>query len=307
MGYFTGVCSSYAEIVATLVNVVKNAGIGWEELTDTGGYSVLHKESLYVQVRTIYNGAGVLGRTSRDSGAPINLVGVSDFYATSGAKLGPIQFPVNYFCFTFTNPDEVYFIIKDRDRYQFIAFGQSNVTFTTGTGLWVAGTTGLTSTLPYYIDLADYASYRPHFSTYGYVSSSSDTCAAPFWSYTYSTSSAYNYNNAWLNSDSGWVINSSGARPVGLLLASQPNEFNNQALLLPITYNGGRDATLTNARYIRINYIDPEDILYHGAEQWMVFPFFRKINAWYRVSGDYKYLMDLDSTLTYGWAIRKVS
>jgi len=300
MGYSTGVCNSYSDIVTTLVNIVKNLGTGWEELKDSSNYSVLHKDNMYVQVRTIYSGAGILGRTSLNSGQPINLVGIGDFHATDGAKLGPTQFPINYYCFTFTNPDEIYFIIKDRDRYQFIAFGKSNINFTTGTGLWTTGTMGLTSTIPIYICLADsyfdslggvyYSSYSNIYNRVG---------PAPFWSYTYDGTTARCYNNTWINTDSGWIANTYGARPLGALFASQPNEFNNQALFLPITCTGGANLTLTNARYVRNNFIDPEEIVYHGNEQWVVFPFFRKVNI-YKTN-----LTNLDSSLTFGWAIKK--
>jgi len=300
MGYYTGVCTSYSDIVTTLVNLVKNSGTGWAQQTDSQGYSVLNKGNMYVQVRTIYSGVGVLGRTSRDSGQPVNLVGIGNFHSTYGAMLGPTQFPVNYHCFIFTNPDEIYFLIKDRDRFQFIAFGKSNINFTTGTGLWTTGTMGLVSNTPQYIDLGR-SEYRDQL---GY-SDSSNTCAAPFWSYSYNNSSAYTYNNSWIHTDDGWTGNTSGVRPVAVLLMSQPNEFNNQALFIPITCYGGRYLTLTNARYIRNNFIDPEEIVYHGSESWMVFPFFKKVNAFYRVSGYYGYLSNLDSSLTYGWAIKK--
>ena len=57
-------------------------------------------------------------------------------------------------------------------------------------------------------------------------------------------------------------------------------------------------AKIENARYLRIDNLQPEQILTFGAEKWMVFPFHKK-NSSVRDGGT-----SIDHSGTFGWAIR---
>jgi hypothetical protein len=50
-----------------------------------------------------------------------------------------------------------------------------------------------------------------------------------------------------------------------------------------------------------INYLDPETVIYHGDEQWMAFPYFRKV---YKSPYTFSIVV-ADNTGNFGWAIKK--
>ena len=93
-------------------------------------------------------------------------------------------------------------------------------------------------------------------------------------------------------------------------LRSQPQEFNKEALLLPIhvfkrhnVYSGQYQHVMTaqKARYLKINYLDPETIITKGSDQWVVFPFFKKVyQVVYWTGVNYT-----THTGNFGWAIKK--
>lgn len=317
MAFYTGTCTTYDDMKTTLINICESNG--WTATTDSAGKDVIYKGDLYVMLDVTtgsFNSLGITGRTGVNEGSAPGRVGISDFYQRESYPCpGPVQFPVKYFCFTYSDIDEVYFLINYADMYQWIAFGKSNITLP-GTGLWVAGTSGLDSRrMPAFIIINTSGSFTAH-NSYIYA-----TCAAMFW-----TAQPYNSDgkpcmNYWLhsniNSSYPWslALNDSYSNAVGIKyltthLESQPNEYNQQSLLLPIlpyhtsaVYSGYYTlvAHVQKARHLMINYLDPETIIYHGDEQWMVFPYFRKVyQSPYTFS-----IVRTTHTGNYGWVIKK--
>jgi len=314
MAFYTGTCTSYDDMKTTLINLCELNG--WTATTDSDGKDVIYKGNLYIMIDVTtgsFNSFGITGRTGVNEGSTPGRVGISDFYQYSSDPCpGPVQFPVKYFCFIYSDIDEVYFLINYAEMYQWLAFGKSNITLP-GTGLWVAGTSGLYSNYtPKYITIRSDGSSK-YYST--------STSAALFWSsHTYSNRPASFYNY-WLHSNINtnypWSLTLSdySHAPTGIKyltyhLESQPNEYNQQSLLLPVlayhsnnVYPGYYTlvAHVQKARHLMINYLEPETILYHGDEQWMVFPYLRKVyQSPYTFS-----LSNVDHTGNFGWAIKK--
>jgi len=292
---------------------------GWSHTTDSSGKDVIYKGNLYVMLDVTtgsFNSFGITGRTGINEGSAPGRVGLSDFYDYYGDPTpGPVLFPVRYFCFTYNDIDEVYFLINYLDMYQWIAFGKSNITLP-GTGLWVAGTSGLNSgSKPAYIVSTPNGAVGL-VNVFVYA-----TSGALFWTSSVRDSNSKPGLNYWLHSNINpsypWSLalnnNCSGAVGIKYLttyITSQPNEFNQQSLLLPVLayhtsalYSGKYTlvAHIQKARHLMINYLDPETVIYHGDEQWMVFPHLRKVyQSPYSFSLSY-----VTHTGNYGWAIKK--
>ena len=313
MAFYTGTCTTYDDMKTTLINICESNG--WTATTDNAGKDVIYKGDLYIMIDVTtgsFNSLGITGRTGVNEGSAPGRVGISDFYQYYSYPCpGPVQFPVKYFCFAYNDIDEVYFLINYADMYQWIAFGKSNITLP-GTGLWVAGTSGL------------YSSYKPNtitINTSGGGMSRRTTSTALFWSSHYYYNTTIPSFNYWLHSNINpsypWSLalsnyNNSlvGIKYLTDHLQSQPNEYNQQSLLLPVLVYHKNDiysgyytlaAHIQKARHLMINYLDPETIIYHGDEQWMVFPCFRKVyQSPYTFS-----LSETTHTGNFGWAIKK--
>jgi len=289
MAYNTGICNSFDELKTALISCcVSN---GWTSTTDSAGKDVIYKDNLYVMVETLSYCLRIAGRTGVSEGSTPTYVGITDFYNDGDPWPGNVEFPVTYFCFTYASVDEVYFVIKYNNKYQWLAFGKSNIALP-GTGLWIAGTAGLYGTTKSKYNIPSYISTS--------TGSSQSTAPALFWmAYNYysATYNYYGFKNYWLHSNINpnypWSLaqdNYESYAPVGKnylnsYLSGQPNRFNQQSLLLPILVNHAHSvysgyyslvAQLQNARHIVMSYIDPETVLYHGVEQWVVFPHFAR-------------------------------
>jgi hypothetical protein len=316
MAFYTGTCTSYDDMKTTLINLCELNG--WTATTDSAGKDVIYKGNLYIMVDVTtgsFNSLGITGRTGVNEGSAPGRVGISDFYQQISYPCpGPVQFPMKYFCFAYSDIDEVYFLINYADMYQWIAFGKSNITLP-GTRLWVAGTSGLNSSYkPAYIDI----------NSTGYSKPIIGTNAALFWFAQYYSAESYitPYKNFWLHSNINpsypWSLSTDNyyqSTPLGIKylttrLYSQPNEYNQQSLLLPVLVYHKNDiysgyytlaAHIQKARHLMINYLDPETIIYHGDEQWMVFPYLRKV-----YQSPYTFSLEIvDHTGNFGWAIKK--
>jgi len=310
MAYNTGICNSFGELKTALINCcVSN---GWTSTTD-GSNDVIYKGNLYVMLNSSTTYFKATGRTGINEGSAPGSVGIGNFHVYNSSYVcpGAVTFPVTYFCFTYNDIDEVYFVIEYNSMYQWLAFGKSNIILP-GTGLWVAGTMGSSNAqnIEIQTDGDTYSSYIYHTST------------ALFWSnYICNDSYGNSARNYWLHSNINaaypWSLGTNnyysdavGIKYLTSYLHGQPNEFNQQALLLPILayhtsaiYPGHYTlvAHVQKARHIKINYLDPEMILYHGNEQWVVFPWFKKEYQSPYSTG----LSVVTHTGNFGWAIKK--
>jgi len=350
MAYVTGICTSFEDIKNAIVSLSQQAG--WAITTDSAGKTVLHKGDLYVMIdmgKYTYGGANrydcvrIKGRTTLEGAShPYNIplsVGISDFYGNdSYYPTGPVQFPVTFHGFYYSDIDEIYFVVTYNYIYQYIAFGKSNITLP-GTGLWVSGTSACEGDMPYVHGDSWANRQRPMFirmdpSGYGDYTTNGNHSPAIFWTGIRSTGNIYfNFadRNYWLHHNINgdpWSLATTIAWTDGVgvgyierYLKSQPQQANNQAMLLPImayktcavyssTYY--HVATLQKARHIKINYLDPETVISNGDEQWVVFPWFKKVpmpayahiveDTINGVSGK---AYAVNHSGNYGWAIKK--
>lgn len=292
MAYYTGVANNLSELHGALVAMCVSNGWAWDAGTGVLSKAGLFSKQLYVYTDATVSAVRVHGKSALVEGFAPNPVCIA-----TNASL-PITFPVTYYGFVFTNPDEVYLVINyNIDFHQFVSFGQSDRWGLPGTGLWAAGTQ----------NAFDYASGITTNSS-GNTSASDKTTAGPFFS-----SSSYgamrNYvlhahldNDEWGSDANNFRI---GIQDVGTLLKQLPNGWNSEAVLLPIRCHKSRPegfvsiaAELANARYTRNDYYQPRQIVNVGTERWMVFPFFKK-DASARNGGT-----NVLHSGTWAWAIR---
>ena len=106
----------------------------------------------------------------------------------------------------------------------------------------------------------------------------------------------------------GWTDNNfftPANRKLVPLISRSPSNWSNEAILLPIEPVLTRSpnkasilAKIENARYLRIENLEPEQVLTLGNDKWMVFPFHKK-NSSVPNGGS-----TIDHSGTFGWAIR---
>jgi len=332
MGYITGICNSFDEMKSAFVDLCIAAG--WSQTTDSSGKTVIYKasEGLYMmaEVGALSSSPStpdclrILGRTSVNGGNAPTKVGISNFYQHSGDPTpGPVVFPVVYHGFYYSNVNEVYFVIEYNQMYQFIAFGKSTMALP-GTGLWVAG-----SVSPHLdSNPTSITRHRPcnlYMSTSGGTSGFGHVSPALFWVATRTSTVSgdpFSDRNCWLHSNLDtnypWSLSSSnyeqhrvGIKYLQLYLEAQPQQFNKEALLLPIlVYKESHlypsqyhlIASLVNARHMKINYLDPNTIITNGSDQWMVFPCLKKVyqNEYWTTTSAYS-----THSGNFGWAVKR--
>ena len=308
MAYYSGQASSYQELLNVLVTACVAQGWIWAD-------GILNKGNAFVGVAynptpTYANGSGLQfqGGTGKSNGSLVNPSSIK-------VRIGPLNagtfvpapsFPLQYHIFIFDNPNEVYLIIKyEIDRFCFVGFGLSNVL---NNGLWLSGSTGLR-----------YSTGNTGSS--GHISISLESGGASQ-SPSYARSTGFFWQNS-SNADIGcisqtiftdidligWTDKNSIFTPANQKLAPltsrSPSSWSNESILFPIEPVLARAsnkvsilAKIENARYLRIDNLQPEQILTFGAEKWMVFPFHKK-NSSVRDGGT-----SIDHSGTFGWAIR---
>lgn len=304
MAYINGSANSFADLKTALDNAciangwVMNSGI----LSKNGNFIRFDNVTLELYIRC---GTSQTGSTLND---PAGLgVKISTFPTT------PINFPVNYDIHIFSNPDEIYLIVNyNSSFYQMLSFGKSNVPGI-GNGSWITGTCtayadpnngGLFAAM-------SVSSYAIEFTQVGRM------LGGLFFG---GGTSDPNYANSFVHTSldsAGWKIHNSNTSAVGALfganycaglMTSLPTRLNNATILVPIKAIQIRNnkgltivASPVNARYCRIDNLNPGEIVTFGNEQWKVYPFFSK-NIDIR-NGRGGNLVDAHSG-TFGYAIR---
>lgn len=309
--YTTGSANNMDAVKTALVNAC--VADGWTNQTDSAGKTVLSKSgtSIFVRIESItdagFQHLQCLGRTEVSAGDAPDVVQMREF---TNCLIG---WPVTYHIFTF--PYEIFLVIGYSDKYQWLAFGQSQQAGLNGTGNWVAATIGkgLGNATGFYYNnrtLNDNISISPDCGQSGFPT------PAMFWGnnkYNYNTNCGnYHVHNGLSNVTNPWIAyypnfyNVVGIKYLTELLQTQPNAFNSEAVLLPIRGYATREASkvsqvleVENARHLRIDNYAPEQIITLGTENWMVFPYYRK-NLSARDGG-----ILIDHTGTFGWAIKK--
>lgn len=310
MPYYNGSANDFTAVRAALFSAC--TANGW-----TLNVDILSKGAAFVQATvnaasTTAKGIGVIiqGGTGASAGALVNP-------SPNTPRLGPPQklgvqptFPVEYYIHVYTNPDEVYLVVKFNSTYHYwLAFGVSNVPGIPGTGLWLSG--------------GSQGGEGPA-SGEGIIFSTSGggngqySSGAIFWDSAQSVATpSQNQDTIHLNMDGTvWAGNPAstslsiqrafdGLQAATVLLGNQPNTWNSEAVLVRIKgyywYASTKAAIvcdLLNARYIRVDNYTSGDIIQLGSDKWKVYPFYRKNTASRNGASS------VDHTGTFGWAIR---
>lgn len=293
MAYYTGQCSSYQHLADILVEKCQAHGWAWQD-------GILSKDNLFVKIDVVLIGTAqgvvISGGTEKQSSI---LIGNSKSKVRLGSPSSnqlQIAFPVIYHLFIFV--DEVYLIAKsDADKFYYLAFGKSQlIQNTVGNGLW------LSATSCYY---SNYTAIAIGENNGGSGGSGNASPVAPFWN---RNNWAENWSNSIICHGIDGNLWSSGQSRAWCsfepLIARLPTTYFSDSPLLPYNIYLERNenkmsliAQLQNARFVRIDNYEPEQILTLGHEKWMIFPFFRK-SVQNRNNG-YE-----NHTGTFGWAIR---
>jgi hypothetical protein len=292
MAYYSGSAADMSALRSALVSACTSEGWSWDSSSE-----MLSKDTLFLRLQVSSGFLRLRGRTSATEGdAPMD-VQMGPFTSRQNPQFPAFVYPLDYELFIFDS--EVYCVIKySLDVFQFCAFGQSSISLP-GTGLWLSAS-GWGNSAQYYSGLV--------LGVEGAASSLSFVCPAPFWR----NGGSSGQNESWVHSNCDnqgwWWGQTSSSMPLGAsalspLMKIQPSSWNSEAVLLPIrAYKVRADnkqsliVDLAHARYLRIDYYSPQQLIVLGEERWRVFPFYQK-NTSVRDGG-------ANHSGTLGWAIR---
>ncbi len=305
MPFITGSANSIPDLRTAFLN-----GLVANGYTLDG--NVIYKGDVFIEVTIPTGESQGENRMLRFLGGTSQAGGVLAGDALSAPRIGFAKattwtFPVSYNLHIFTDPDEVYFMVRrDTNEYQFAASGQGNAEGLPGTGNWLTATFGDSDLDVDHIDILSRSSF-------GWIVDGAFVASqAPFWS-----SGTFRNTVLHVGMDGvSWAEITVSGNNTGNLNASRsahphidrsPNTWNSEALLLPIqpTFLRASDklsivGDLENARFMRIDNYNPEEIIDLSPDKWMVYPF-RAKNVPERdgsVGGV------VTHTGTFGWAIR---
>ncbi len=307
MAYYSGQATSYQELLNVFVAACVSEGWTWAD-------GILNKGNAFIAASynptpIFANGSGLQfqGGTGKSNGTLINasLTKVRIGPLNTGTFVPAPSFPLHYHVFIFDNPNEVYLIIKyDINRFFFVGFGLST---TQGSGLWLSGSMGLR----YSTSSGTSSGHISISAESGGDSQSSSYARATgfFWQSSADNSIQCVCQTIYTNVDAiGWTDNNfftPANRKLVPLISRSPSNWSNEAILLPIEPVLTRSpnkasilAKIENARYLRIENLEPEQVLTLGNDKWMVFPFHKK-NSSVPNGGS-----TIDHSGTFGWAIR---
>lgn len=313
MAYVTGSATSMADLLTALQTAC--TGNGW-----TLSGNVLSKGTCYASVTVSGSVMSIFGGTGIDGSNA--LTGGYAYDAQMRYLAGQaITWPATYEIFIASDPDEVYVVLQHNvTRYLWLGWGQSPAAGIPGTGNWYAASAGHDSSSST-IAIAPVGMHPvgvPTFSVpgIGFITQIDGITA--------NAQNPVNFfaqhgldSNAWSAEGS----NGAGSLPndyfnnrpsvaccapyLDPLLSRQPNAWNGESVLLPIQMYVDRGSSkrsmvseLGHARHVRIDNIDPGQIITLGSDSWKVYPWYQK-NAAERdgtTGGTH--------TGTLGWAVR---
>jgi hypothetical protein len=282
MAHATSVAASWADLLTFIRNTcVAN---GW-----TLAGNVLHKGGIYVEI--IADGSIGLRITAGNGIDGGNLLtGAVGEYAYLGA-IGTqgVTFPLTAEVHLNTSPDEVYVTLNFATTfYELMAWGKSDVPGLTGTGVWCH------ATRTWKTGVSDMQTSTEGVTTFINFSFHCDGSGLFMINAGFNGSNNSGVNNTWIHADvdgGGWHAGSgnfpSAMRYMSPLYAYSPNTWNLEALLIPYQVymprtSGSKQtlvADLKHVRMVRIDYLEPGDIITLGPDKWKVYPWFRKDTA----------------------------
>lgn len=317
MAFYSGAANSFEDLRTALIDACVAQGWTWSD-------SILSKGTAYVRpyvstATTSTEGPGLIiqGGTGKSGST---LTGASDVRPRLGragvTNSADVVFPLSYSIHIFDAPSEVFLFVRySVDRFGWLAFGISATPGLPGTGLWIAGIARrgyLTST----VSTGGFGITPTAGGSSNDNSTGSAVCSPGlFWCSSRAAGSDARQDAIHSNLDGGgWEGAGSGSSPGGLnaifpsipLIGYLPNAWNSESILLPIQAYLWRAASkaslvadLVNARYVRVDNYEPEQIINIGADSWKIYPFHRKNSAASNGGS-----LGLDHSGTFGIAIR---
>lgn len=276
---------------------------GW-----TANDSILSKDKMYVEIKVDSPLLTFRGGTGIEKGAlsganPCSVAIAETLFPNAGDYGMPsISWPANYELFIFGT--EVYVVLNyNVDLYQWAAWGASTVKGISGSGLWFGATRRSTKN-------ANWPGWSMATDSGGSIYGS----PALFWSNStwYQGTGFESYVHSGLEDGSWYPLDSRdtstpGTAPIDPLIRILPNAWNSEAVLVPIRayqWRASRKisliADLEYARHVRMDNLEPGEVVTLGSEKWKVFPWYRKDSA--NRNGGY----NVRHSGTFGWAIRYI-
>lgn len=320
MAFFAGTANSVNDVYSALINACK--ANGW--VLNNGILSngkCFAKPFLNDGTIVLHAGTGQSGSTLINSpqllSASSNWVEYyPDLMVSLSAINTTIAYPLTYYIHVLTKPDEVYlFINHSIESWSYIAFGQSPTANLTGTGTWYSGTGIGKNNLP---DRAVSNNPNGHAGCglFNFTESSGATvnfyqvvhsffhhgiADMPYeWSITGTEGIGSRNTQSW----KGLPSQASATLTLMPLLTREPSQWNSGSSLLPIQPSIARPdnrryivGNLGHARYLRLDYINPGQIVTLGNEKWRCYPWLKKKLANFQSD-------DKTHSSTYGVAIR---
>ncbi|AZS50637.1 hypothetical protein DM558_07525 [Entomomonas moraniae] len=292
MSYYTATASTANALLTALqTGCTEN---GW-----TVSGSLIYKNNCVMDVSISGNGLRVIGGTGLANGAltgQILLNGKNTLAASLAGVAQSISYPLTYHLHVFDK--EVYlFVNYNVDNWSYIAFGQSPVAGITGTGNWYGGIGTGGDNFSDIRNINNQGQNGHHFS----LLFSSMTPSGIISNQGQQVRSFIHHGldgNEWSVSGEGvgsmtastWATlpsQASATLVTAPLLNRQPNSYNGEAILLPITpavYHKDNSTlvivgNLKQARYIRIDNYEPGQIIILGDTKYKVYPWLKKNTA----------------------------
>ncbi len=294
MAYYSGTANDMSALRQALIDACVLEGWAWNI-----GTEVLSKGEMFLHAQVISGYLRLRGRISPSSGDMGHVVQIGPFTGYAPKPLPAFVYPISYQLFIFAQ--EVYCVINySIDCFQWCAFGQSSVDGLPGSGMWVGATAAQ--------EKSGYTYGINMFASSGGSSGGNYFCPALFWATSFAPVEWAVHSD--LDGQGWWSSQTQNGATVGVgaaapLIGIQPNNWNSEAVLLPIraykvrpSNKIGLVADLEHARYVRVDNYAPGQVIDIGGDRWKVFPWFRK-NTASRNGGD-----AIDHTGTFGWAIR---
>lgn len=292
MAFYTGSAVNVTGLLTALQNACTTNG--WSL-----NANILSKAGCYVEIAISGNGLSIVCGTGQTNGVLTGEMRAADnrrIYSSLAGIGQSISYPLTYNIHVFDK--EVYlFVNYNVDHWSYIAFGQSPVAGLPGTGNWYGGI-GIGG------DSYTYPGGVTNDGKNGHLFSmlfSTRSLAGTIGNTTQQVNSFFHHGldgNDWSCSGSGvgsfanagWTSMPSQAS--ASLVASpaqnlQPNAWNGEAILLPITpavYHQADDTLaivgdLKYARYTRIDNYEPGQVITIGNLKYKVYPWLKKNTA----------------------------
>lgn len=311
----SGSAASFADVQTAIINFLTTHG--WtDQSANAAGTRILSKNGMFLWVGNTSVSISFYPGTGRDgsgnlTGRPSNSVGSG---AWDGVKMespgsAPIVFPITYEIIWHDDPtEEVYVVISyGGDKYQHVNWGKSDIAGVGGTGMWLTGAlrtdynaNGDTTYSKYflnaysegsngrgYMEVTPYSGFAGGYfyegMQYSYMASFVNQSLEPL------AGAGGLYNN-WSypqSSNIGALVQGSGCMNYHeLLQLALPSSFNEAEVLLPVMTSIRRGSSLVtpvvsmrHARKMRIDNVQPGEIITYGSDQWKCYPLYAKNTA----------------------------